>query len=262
VRRRLASNVAEAGRNPTIVPASPEVSRNPRPLMWAAASLVRRRPLLWFQFWPGSCPGFMLQPHEPLVACCCARIAVRRFDCTGDDLHASGKGRHQDLFRPSNSRRPTHRLETRAGLLGARIIGKLEPATRAGSGRFPLPELQRYARERFDIHQSRDGAHLAGDESQCASIRYRDHDGRRPVGWAAWNRQLHDDCTGESGHTYRIGDHYRPLRQRHVQREFVIPCHASRVEFPGRSEPAAPCATAASHATLTTACTAGGQHGG
>ena len=128
MRRSLASEVAEAGKYPTIPPASLAVSRNPRSLMWAAASLGRRRSPLWVQFWPGSCSGFMLQPHETFVARSSARIAVRGFDCAGDDLHAGRKGRHQDLFRPANSRRSSHRSATGAGILGARLIGDFEPA--------------------------------------------------------------------------------------------------------------------------------------
>ena len=153
--------------------------------------------------------------------------------------------------------------ETRAGLLGARAIGNLEPAARAAgtAGQFQLPELHRYARERFDVHQSRNGAHRAGDEPQSASWRYRDHDGRRSIRGAARHHELHMTAPVNRGtHTVSvtITDQYGKIG---VHREFGVPCHASRVELPGRSEPTASRA-AASHATLTTACTAGGQHGG
>jgi hypothetical protein len=253
VRQRLASTVAEAGRYPTFAPASPEVSPNPRSLMWAAASFGRRRSLLRSRFWPGSSTGFMLQLHESPITPTCAGLAVPRFDGASDHLHASGKGRHQNLFRPAASRRSARGLATRAVVCGASAIGKLERAVRTASGQFHLPELRRHSTEQLDIHQSRVDFHRGGVEPACASHRYRDHDGRRSIRGGV---ELHNARAGESRHSYRVDHNHRPVRAAGVQREFRIPCHPSRREFSGQSE------SAASHATLTTACTAGGLHGG
>ena len=63
--------------------------------------------------------------------------------------------------------------------------------------------------------------------------------------------------------THTVGVTRRePERQGGLQLHFRVPRHAARAEFPARQAPPGRDRAAASHAALTTACTAGGLHGG
>ena len=143
------------------------------------------------------------------------------------------KGRHQDLFRrpiPAASHRP----ETRAGLLGAGFIGNLRVGQK--------PEVDNFSYQSCSITPVNDSTFtnpemvpIALVTNPVCVLRYGDHDGRRSIRGAARHRQLHDDRACGSRHAYRIGNHYRPVRQNCVQREFAF-----HVMHPGLNSPAAP----------------------
>jgi len=255
VRWRRFPDVAEAGENPTIPPVSPSSLRGFRPLTRAAVSLGHRRPFLRAAFWPGSAPGFMLQPHEALFALPPDRIDLC-VDGTGHDLCARGERRHQDLFGSADSRRCGDRSGTRAGLLDAiASIAIFEIVARSGavSRKFPISELPGDTAERLHVHQSGERANQRGARSCFAPIRYSGFDGRRTGRRSGRHHQPHLDA-GSTRHTHRGGDHHEPGGQSGVQLDFGVSRHASGTELPGKP--------ASSHAALTTACTPGGLHGG
>ena len=276
MRRRQASIVLKAGESPSNAPASlpdPQLHE-----IRAAASLGRRRSIMRPAFWPCSATGFMLGAHEASVSELVARVTLRDVGLR-HDLCARGKGRHENVFRSSDSGRPAHRPPACADLqrtcCDVRIPGVARGRPPASDRRLPLRELLRFARQRRDLPESGVRGHLGLHESGTAGWGRRHPDGRRPT-WPAEFNVVHD-VAGLSRHSYRgcAGD--KPERPDDLQFEFGVPRPAGQRELARTADHSAaafaPSASdsAAAHAALalggpprllTTACTAGGLHGG
>jgi hypothetical protein len=275
MRRRQASIMLKAGESPSNAPAS---LPDPRflEIIRAAASLGRRRSNMRPAFWPCSATGFMLGAHEASVSSPVARVTLRDVGFR-HDLCPRGKGRHEDVFRSSDSRRPTRRTAACADIQRARlgiafIAGTARARAPAPGRRFPLPELFGYAEQRRNFPESGVREHRGLHGSATAARRRRHADGRRSA-WPAEFHVLHD-VAGVSRHSHRGCEREKLEWQDDLQFEFGVPRPAGRAEFAraavrGTAAPA-PAATA-SHAALahagtarplTTACSAGGLHGG
>src|SRR6185295_18679214 len=131
------------------------------------------RPLLRRTFWLDSAEGAILGPHEPPIASFDPGLVAGHLGA-GHDLRARRKGRHQNLFGPSDSRRNTGRDPARADLLGSAIAAGdgLEPPARGARARgcdeLPLHGLLALAALRREFHESLGSIDLAGVESGTA----------------------------------------------------------------------------------------------
>ena len=234
--------------------------------MWAAAAFKRRRSLLWLRFWSGSCQGFMLQPHETLVAHCCARIAVRRFDCAGDDLRDEWK---RTAPRPI----PTGRFPAASPIDLKAAQGYSAPVSSGISSRPPETEVDNFSYQSCSVTPANDSTFT---NPETVPSRWRRNPGLRSRDTVIMT--VDGQAVGQPGTvSYTMA---APVnRGTHTVSVTITDQHGRtvcsvsskfHVMHPGLNSPAAPNRSGpttasfatASHATLTTACTAGGQHGG
>ena len=165
------------------------VSR-PRPLMGGGFGPPRAFVAILARFMP----GFMLRPMSTLVACCAlGRCAA--FRCTGDDLHAGGKGRHRDYSdRPVPGARGHRRDSPRQRLRGCRAVAD-------SSSRPATQEATIHATRTAPLRPSNDRLSPIPRSVPVALVTTRrparhfepDHDGATCRPWtAASDTQLHD----------------------------------------------------------------------
>ncbi len=162
----------------------------------------------------------MLQPHEALVACCCARslcAVSTALATTYVRVEKDGTKTYSDRPIPGGSpstcsprratRRPLRRESSSASSRDSRK--PTISATRAA------PSRRRTIR-RSRIRRSVPIA--AGARTRRCVPAIRDHDGRRSVRGRSQSTLSYTMIAGESRHAYRVGNRDRPVRQGGVQR--------------------------------------------
>ena len=197
-----------------------------------------------------------------------ARVAVRGVDCAGHDLCARREGRHEDLFRPADSRRSARRPAAGADLQRA-SVGASSDSQRPREEQL-LQQTDDFRYESCTVTPEND---TTFQNPEAVIIAVSTNPPLRP-GDVVTMTVDGQPAGAPNSQSYTMSPVYRGThtvgltvanteRQGGLQFHFRVPRAAARAEFP-RTPGAAEAATAAAapHAALTTACTAGGLHGG